>query len=210
MELNYLFITMVIGYGFGCLQFSYLLGKALKGIDIRLLGNGNAGASNTVIVLGWRFGVIVGLLDILKAVASLMVIKGMFYPITSLRGLSFLLFLNGLFVIIGHNYPFYMGFKGGKGTASLIGMLLILDYRMALLGLLTILVVTALTDYIALGTICLVLMVVALSIYFRYSTGSIGIASAIAAMSIYKHLPNIERIKKGRETGLRGSLKKKL
>ncbi len=209
MELTNILTTIAIGYGFGCLQFSYILGRVFKKVDIRSLGNGNAGASNTVTTLGWKYGAAVGILDIVKAVISLQVIKTLFSGNTSIRELSFLLFLNGLFVILGHNHPFFMNFKGGKGTASLIGMLLILDYRIALLGLLTILLVTVVTDYIALGAICLVLIMVGSSIYFRYSMGSISVASIIAAMSIYNHIPNISRIRKGHERGLRGSLRKK-
>lgn len=71
---NYIIVTM-LGYLFGCFQASYILGKLLKKVDIRSLGNGNAGASNTVVVFGWKYGVAVGLLDIGKAILSIIVIR---------------------------------------------------------------------------------------------------------------------------------------
>lgn len=209
MTSSYWLTAMLLGYLFGCLQFSYILARTLKKVDIRTIGNGNAGASNTTITLGWKMGVLVGALDILKAIVSLQIIKVMYRDFLNPKQLTFLLLLNGLFVILGHNFPFFMGFKGGKGTASLIGMLVILDYRIALLGILTILLVTLITDYIALGAIALVLMVVGASVFFQYSPGSIGIATTIASMSIYKHLPNLKRIQQGQETGLRSSFKRK-
>lgn len=206
--INTMLITIAIGYAFGCLQFSYIIGKTLKKVDIRSLGNGNAGASNTVTTFGWKYGVAVGILDILKAVFSLLIIKILYGGAITNDQLTFLLYLNGLFVIIGHNFPFFMGFKGGKGTASLIGMLFVIDLRIGLLGALTILIVTLVTDYIALGTICLVTGFVASTFYFGYSQGSIVIAIIIAVMSIYKHIPNIKNIRKGTEKGLRRTIKK--
>ncbi|KAB3531315.1 glycerol-3-phosphate acyltransferase [Alkaliphilus pronyensis] len=205
------FITAAIGYFFGCFQSSYLLTKAIKKVDIRSLGNGNAGASNTVVSLGWKYGIIVGILDILKAILSLYLIKYCYNEGIILQDnlqLASLLYLNGLFVILGHNYPFYMGFKGGKGTAPLVGMLLAIDFTIAIVCILSIIIVTVVTNYIALGTISLVIVFVIMSIYLDYSAFSIAIAIIIALMSIYKHIPNIKSIKKGKEIGLRKVINK--
>lgn len=205
---NYVIVTL-LGYLFGCLQASYILGKLLKKVDIRTLGNGNAGASNTVVVFGWKYGVVVGLLDIGKAILSIIVIKLLLKNILSPEQTPFFLYLNGLSVILGHNYPFYMGFKGGKGTASLIGMLSAIDYRIAILGIAAIVAITLTTDYIALGAISLVVLFVVSTFYFGYSKGCIVIAIILAVLSIYNHRKNIVNIIQKKETGLRSTMKKK-
>jgi len=191
--MNY-FIVALIGYAFGCLQFSYILGKTLRKVDIRTLGHGNAGASNAVVSLGWKYGIAVALLDILKAIVSIIIIKGLFKNAASIEQLNFYMYLNGFFVILGHNYPFFMKFKGGKGTASLIGMLIAINIPMSLLGILIIVVVTIVTDYIALGTIALVIYFIIATIYLKFGTGAVIISIAIAMMSIFNHLKNIKRI----------------
>ncbi|SCY42659.1 glycerol-3-phosphate acyltransferase [Alkaliphilus peptidifermentans] len=201
-------ITILAGYILGCFQSSFILSKGLKQVDIRNLGNGNAGASNAVISLGWKFGLLVALLDILKAIISLYLIKYLYYGNVPSSQLTFLLYLNGLFVILGHNYPFFMGFKGGKGTASLIGMLMMINFSVAIICIFIIFIITIITNYIALGTIGLVIFFVFLTIYLDYGIPSIIISILIAAMSIYKHLPNVKRIREGKEIGLRKAMKK--
>lgn len=200
-------LSILIGYLIGCFQSSYILVRIIKKIDIRSVGTGNAGASNAVISLGWRFGVLIGLLDIGKAILSLYIVRMIFKGEISQVQLSFLLFLNGLFVIIGHNHPFYMNFKGGKGTASLIGMLVALDWRMAIIGILCIVLITLITDYIALGAIGLVLGLVISTIYFKYGIDSIAVSMIICSMGVYRHIPNIHNILRGTETGLRKTMK---
>ena len=199
-------IVIIIGYLFGCIQTSYILGKTLRKVDIRSLGNGNAGASNATIELGWKYGIAVALIDILKAVFSILIIKSLYHSEVSDSFLLFLLFLNGFFVIIGHDYPLYLNFKGGKGTASLIGMLLIIDIRLGLIGILSIVLITVITDYIALGTLGLLLSLILSTIIFNYNLGCIILAIAIGFLSTYKHLANIKNIMAGRETGLRKAL----
>lgn len=199
---------IALGYLIGSLQPAYILGKAMKNIDIRRGGSGNSGASNAVIMLGWKFGVVVALIDIGKGFLSLVLMSLLFSKALQ-HQLSFYLILNGLFVILGHNHPFYMGFRGGKGTASFIGILLAFDYRIALIAIATIVIVTIITDYISIGTIALVSGCVIAAIYFNYSTGTIALLMIIACMSIYRHLPNIGKIRRGEETGLRKTLKKK-
>src|SRR5690625_2777455 len=123
---------------------------------------GNAGASNTVTVFGWKMGVTVGLLDILKAIISILLVKYLFKETN-----IFNLYLNGTSVILGHNFPFFMGFRGGKGTASNLGMLFAINLKLGILGLLVILTVTLITDYIVLGTMALVSFFILATIYFK-------------------------------------------
>lgn len=201
-----IFIVIIIGYLFGCIQTSYILGKIFRKVDIRTLGNGNAGASNTTVSLGWKYGIIVAIADIAKAVFSILIIKYLYNSQVSNSFLLFLLYLNGFFVILGHDYPFYLNFKGGKGTASLIGMLLMIDIRLGFIGILSIVILTLVTDYITIGTMGLVLSFTLFTILLGYNIGSIIVAIAISMLSIYKHLPNIKNIIAGTETGLRKTL----
>ncbi len=197
-------IVITLGYIFGCLQWSYIIGKLLKKQDIRNLGGGNAGASNTVTVFGWKMGVAVGLLDILKAIISIIIIR---YILKSTD--MFELYLNGTSVVLGHNYPFFMGFKGGKGTASTVGMMLAINYKLGLLGILVIFLVTVLSDYIALGTMALVSFFVIATLYLGYGPQCLVLAIFLALLSAYKHLPNMKRILARKESGLRDALKRR-
>lgn len=201
-------IVPIIGYLFGCLQWSYILSKVFLKVDIRTLGGGNAGASNTVISLGWKWGILVAILDILKAIISVYIIKYLF-EISYLEKNIFLLYLNGLFVILGHDFPFFMKFKGGKGAASLFGMLIGIDYRLGIIGFFVIFLVTVITDYIALGTLCLNLFLLLSTIYLKLGYGPIIISLIITLIAFYLHIPNIKSIVKKEEKGLRGVLRKK-
>lgn len=202
-----IFLCAILGYLFGCFQTSYFIGKIFKKVDIRDFGNGNAGASNTTVALGWKYGILVGLVDILKAVISILIIKYIFKDSIDNKHLMFFMYLNGVFVILGHNFPFFMKFKGGKGTASLVGMLIAIDIRLAVIGILAIVLITIITNYIALGTIGLVTSFTIGTVLFRYNTACLIIALIITLMSIYKHISNIKKIINGTETGLRQTLK---
>jgi len=103
-------IVVIIGYLLGCLQWSYFISKGIFKTDIRRLGGGNAGASNTVVSLGWKWGVLVAILDILKAIASILLVSYLI-KLSIIEGNILHLYLNGLFVILGHDYPFFMGFQ---------------------------------------------------------------------------------------------------
>lgn len=197
-------LIIILGYIFGCLQWSYILGKIFKKKDIRTLGAGNAGASNTVTAFGWKMGAAVAILDISKAIVSIIIIR---YILKSSDILS--LYLNGTSVILGHNYPFFMGFRGGKGTASTIGMLLAINLKLGLLGILVIALVTIFTDYIALGTMALVTFFILATFYLGYGPACILLSIFIALLSAYKHLPNMKRILSHTEKGLRNTLKNK-
>jgi glycerol-3-phosphate acyltransferase PlsY len=201
--MNEFIITALIGYCLGNFQTSYILGKFLKKVDIRQLGNGNAGASNATKTLGWKYGIVIALMDILKAVFAVAIVRRL-YPHSDV-----LFFLAGLFTILGHVYPVLLGFKGGKGTASLIGMVLGIDYRIGILLFLLLASITIITDYIALGTIIVVSLFPILAYVFGYSTQSVVICIFIALLSIYKHLSNVKNIINKKEPGLRKTIKRR-
>lgn len=200
-------IVCAVGYAFGCLQWSYILVHWLKKQDIRKSGFGNAGASNTFASHGKRLGAGVAVLDALKALVSVRLIFFLMAQGT-LSDLSYLPLLNGLFVILGHNFPFFMGFKGGKGTASLVGVIFGLNMWYGLISVCVILSVALFSNYIVIGTMALLIYFVFVVYSGNYGPIAVAISLFMSAMSIFLHLPNFKRIASSTETKVRSSLSK--
>lgn len=200
-------LSIIIGYCLGNIQASYLLAKSIKKVDIRTLGFGNAGMSNAVESLGWKFGLLVGFIDVGKGILSVLIIKFLFKIDFNPDG-ALLLYLNAYSVILGHIYPFHMNFKGGKGTAALIGVLIGLNPLYGIIGILIIIVVTVITDYVAIGTVALTLYVIGLTLYFKMGIIPLLISISGSLLSLYYHLPNYRRILNHTEGRLSKVLKK--
>lgn len=200
-------IVIIIGYFLGNIQTSYFLAKLVKNVDIRSLGYGNAGMSNAVESLGWKCGIIVGFIDVGKGIFSILLIKYL-YQLNFNSDSALLLYLNGYSVILGHIYPFFMNFKGGKGTAALIGVLIGLDIKVGLIGMGIIILVTLISDYVTIGTLALTLYVIGITFY--YNMGWIPIVISISGfiLSLYYHLPNYHRMLNHTEGRLSNALKK--
>lgn len=198
-----LIISAVIGYLFGCIQASYFIGKFVRKIDIRKHGTTNAGASNVTMVMGFKWGLLAGLLDVLKASAAVWTVNVVF-PNAQDAAL-----IAGFFAVIGHIYPFFLGFKGGKGIASLIGMYLAYDWRIGLIILCIQVVASAITDLVTVGSVLLYISLPILTIYYGYSTLGLYISIILIVIGIYKHYPNIIRVIKKEEPHIRAVLLKK-
>jgi glycerol-3-phosphate acyltransferase PlsY len=191
-----------VGVGsLGTFNTGYILGKLIKKVDIRESGSNNAGASNATIVLGWKYGIITALSDILKATLAVYITKMIF------QQNDFYMFTAGLGVILGHDYPFYIGFKGGKGTASVIGMFIAIDIKIALFMALGIILITIITNYIAIGTFAMY-MINILLVFREFSLISFCISILLAVLGIYKHRHNYVNIMKKEEIGLRQVVRK--
>lgn len=201
------FITIGLGYFIGCFQSSYILVRLIKKQDIREHGFGNAGASNTVSSFGWKLGAVVAITDIIKPIISILILKQLIAANIVIDH-DFLVMLNGLFVILGHNYPFYLKFKGGKGTASLIGLLISINPLYGFIGIVVFIISSLITNYIVSGTFSFLIYFVGLTFYLGMDWISIIIAFLISFQSIYLHLPNIKRISNGTETKITSKLKK--
>ncbi len=191
-------IVIILGYLLGNIQAAYLLGKTIKKVDIRTLGHGNAGASNAVESLGKKFGFAVLLIDMLKGIVSILLVKVIFNVGFDSEG-ALLLYLNGYSVILGHIFPFYMNFKGGKGTATMAGILLGLNIWLGLLGMLIVTVAAIVSDYIVIGTLALTIYIIGLTVFFELGFGPILISIFGALLSLKLHLPNYKRISLGTE-----------
>ena len=191
------FIIILIGYLIGTSNMATYL-AALKKVDLRAGGSGNPGASNAMILMGWKAGILVGLHDIGKAAAAVLLARYLF-PETVLAGV-----VAGVACVFGHMFPFYLRFRGGKGFASYLGMALALHWKFALVLLLAVAVITLVTDYIVLGTMT---TVISLPIYCAITQNLLAalILSAASLVIIYRHHDNLVRICRGTEIGLRSA-----
>ena len=196
-------ITILIGYAFGCIQAAYIISKMFGKMDIREHGSGNAGASNITTIMGVKYGVIVGLVDVLKGLFAVLVIKWI-YP-----GSPDLAYLSGIMAILGHIFPFYMKFRGGKGVAALVGMMFGLDWKLGLLFVLLVAIPALLTDFIVIGsfTAFTALPIVTLILGYPIIFTLFGVCLTI--LSFYLHRGNIQRIINKEETKISSVIKKK-
>lgn len=189
--------SALLGYLLGCSNMAVYL-AALRGIDLRAGGSGNPGASNAMLLMGWRAGIVTALHDIGKAVAAVLLAR-LLFPACPLAGA-----VAGIASVAGHMFPVFLRFRGGKGFASYFGMTLALNWRFALILAVAVIVITLVTDYIVLGTMA---TVVSFPLYSA-CTGSYAAAallSALSAVIIYKHRVNLVRIFNGTEIGLRSA-----
>ncbi|TCT16990.1 glycerol-3-phosphate acyltransferase PlsY [Natranaerovirga pectinivora] len=189
-------ISISLGYIFGCFQTSFLIGRLYKKVDIRQFGSGNAGTTNAIRVLGWKAGVLTFLGDSLKAILAIFLIR-LFY-----NDQVFALY-TGLGVVIGHNFPFYLKFKGGKGIAATSGVLLAFDYRIALVACLTFIVIVALTRYVSLGSLFIATWTpIAIYLFYPDRLEMLILGLIFMSLAYYKHMGNIKRLLKGEENKL--------
>ena len=193
-------LTVIIGYLLGSVNTSIIVSK-FYGIDIREHGSKNAGMTNTLRVLGKFAGILVILGDVIKGVASAYIGK---YILGSVNGvLEVGMMLGGLGAIIGHNFPIYFGFKGGKGVLTTAAIIAVLDPKIWLILFAIFLVVVIITRYISLGSIvCTLLLPV---VIFAIKTGNErnymlvwGMLVALSALVMHKQ--NIIRLIKGEES----------
>lgn len=207
--LIWILLLFIAGYTIGCFHGS-LAAQALSGVNVKKEGVKNSGASNAAIVLGWKYGLLVAFIDIFKGFAAVAGLRLLMDSSSfSTEMMWALLFVAGAGVVFGHNFPFYMNFNGGKGTASVIGVMVALDWKLGLLGLLLLIGVSLATNYLVIGV--LVLYAVYFVIAFGPASGlwPVLTASALFAMAIWKHRENIIRIKDGTENKVSSVLRKK-
>lgn len=200
-------LSVVIGYLFGCIHGSQLVGKYKK-IDIKKTGVKNSGASNTTILLGWKCGIIVALIDIFKATLSILFLLYILNE-NELAGetKTLLIYINVLFIIIGHNFPVTMNFKGGKGTASIVGSLLVIDWKVAVICIGALLAFTLLTDYLVVGVLLMYISFVVTTLYY-FSLAPALIAFILFVISVIMHKGNYKKILAKEETKLSSLFRK--
>lgn len=189
-------LCAAVGYFLGCHNLAHRLAQR-RGFDIRAVGSNNPGASNTVITMGWKAGIMVGLHDAAKAFLPAF-LAGLLFPQLALAAP-----IAGVAAVLGHIFPVTLRFRGGKGFAPYVGMTLALNWKFALVIMVVIVLITLITDYIALGTFTTVIsfpVYSALVVRHYWLAAIVAVASAVI---IYRHRENIVRIVNGTEIGLR-------
>jgi glycerol-3-phosphate acyltransferase PlsY len=196
-------LLLILGsYLFGNINPAIIITRIKKGIDIRSVNSQNAGATNVTLTLGFKYGIFIALLDIFKGVLPVLIAR-LLFPSNDAYW-----FLAGFFVLIGHIFPAIYQFRGGKGTATLIGVLFTTMplYAGLLFTLSVILLLT--TKYIAIPSLVAVIIT---PIYLYFSTMSneaLWLMIIFMFVSIYKHRSNIINILTGKETSLKSVIKK--
>jgi glycerol-3-phosphate acyltransferase PlsY len=196
-------LAIIIGYIFGNIQTSFILGKLFKSIDIRDKGTSNAGASNAVIVLGWKYGVVTFLGDMLKSACAMWIVLYLS------GGNIDLAVLAGVMAMIGHIYPVFMGFKGGKGIASIMGIMLGLNGFLAIVLYFTIVLGAIITNYLFWGELLILILFPLGAFLFGYSNFTVLLIIFACLLSAYKLRENFIRTCKGTEARLSDVLIKK-
>ncbi|MFD2742195.1 MULTISPECIES: glycerol-3-phosphate 1-O-acyltransferase PlsY [Sphingobacterium] len=201
----YLSGIVILAYLFGSIPTAVWFGRAFYGVDVREYGSGNAGATNTFRVLGGKAGSVVMLVDILKGWTATnlpyLLDSSVIGNANAATFVNFQLAL-GVIAVIGHLFPIFAGFRGGKGVATLCGMVLAIHLYAALLCVSVFIVILALTNYVSLGSI-MAGFTFPLSIAFIFKTSVPSIllyGIAICALILVTHQKNIERLLKGHES----------
>lgn len=186
-------LLLLIGYCFGMFQTGYIYAKK-NGIDIRACGSGNAGSTNVLRVMGLKAGAITFAGDFLKSLIPCLAVKLIFKENTDAMVLW-----TGLGVVLGHDFPFWLNFKGGKGIASSLAIAFVLDWRLGLLALAVWILIVLTTKYVSLGSI-IALLVFLIYVCIKYDSVECRIpAFILTALAIIRHSSNIKRLAKGNE-----------
>ena len=199
---------IIISYLLGSIPTAYIFGRFLKGIDIRKFGSGNVGATNAFRVLGRGWGITILALDILKGFLPVIILGNIFTKQLDLAQAQNIFIAIGLGCICGHNWTIFLGFKGGKGVATTLGVLSALALKIP--GLSIVLGLTILiwfTSFFIVRIISLSSLLAAISfplftILFRQSSVVILLGTLLAIFVILRHKSNIKRLLEGKESRL--------
>lgn len=195
-------IVSIIAYLLGSISFSVIFTKKLAGFDVREKGSGNAGSTNVLRTAGKKVAILTLICDILKGVVAvgIAVIAGII-----VEGLdtALLVQLAAIFVVIGHTFPIFFGFRGGKGVATALGVLIIVNYQIGLICLVFALVLMAITRMVSLGSIMAAILYPILTLFIHQNyivEGNYFIFSLLlAAMIVFNHRANLKRLLEGKE-----------
>ncbi len=217
MNILYLIACLFGGYLFGSLNASIIFSWVFKGTDIRNAGSKNAGMTNTLRVFGKKAAVFVFVFDLFKAIISVLLARWIVSAVVkdNTAVIQIAEYLAGFGAVLGHNFPLYFKFKGGKGILSSWGAIMMFDYRIAIVLIVVFLLVVSITRYVSLASICasvsFPVCVVLLNIWNPVSTTGVYILLSVlmAALAVYRHKANIKRLCAGTESKLGAKKEKK-
>ncbi len=202
-------LALALSYLIGSFQPSYIFGKLIKKVDIRDYGSGNPGATNAIRVFGVKFGMMCLIIDALKGALAVLIVKFLFGPEWIQLQLA-----AGIAAIFGHNYPFYMGFKGGKGVAATLGIILMVDWRVFVLAGTPAILILLITRIMSVASLTFQFLTLVFFIFFNITNDSLISIAVTAALypliSFWRHRQNISRLIAGEEPKLWGKGSKKI
>ena len=199
-------LMAVIAYAIGSVNFSVILSKRIAGFDVRERGSGNAGSTNMLRSVGKGAAALTLVLDIAKGLVAIL-IAFLIGKIAKEANPAILVQIAGFFAVLGHTFPIFFGFRGGKGVATSLGVLLLINPLIGVICLVFALVVMALTRMVSLGSIMAAVLFPVLTIfisdnYFVEGYNYIIFGVAMAALVIFNHRSNLKRIYAGTENRL--------
>ena len=187
-------ITIVIAYLLGAVPFGLFLSRLFSGIDVRSVGSGNIGATNVLRAAGKKAAILTLLADVLKGLLPVLAVRALFQD-------DYVAVLTGAAAILGHNFPVYLRFKGGKGVATSFGVVLAVSPWIGLAGLLTWLAAAAAWRYSSLSALIAYALYPVLTFLFRPDSRPLGLLSLfVSGMIYYRHRDNIKRLLAGTES----------
>ena len=188
-------ICLCIGYCIGCIETAYVVGRIWQ-VDLRQHGSGNLGTTNALRVLGKKAGALVFIGDIMKSVIAFVICRAIFG--SNLAGVY-----GSVGAVLGHNYPFYLKFKGGKGILVGATMIAVFDWRVFCVAIAAFIVLVAITKWVSLGSIVGSCLVPVMTLYFHWGEDMLLpmmiILVAMVTAVVYMHRSNIVRIAHGEE-----------
>ena len=208
-------IMAIIAYLIGSVNFSVIISKKMAGFDVREKGSGNAGSTNVLRTVGKKAAALTLVCDILKGVVSILIALLIGTIAGDSANSAIVVEVAALAVVIGHTFPIFFEFKGGKGVATSLGVILLVNWKIGLICLVFALALMAITRMVSLGSISAAVLFAVLTIFVRdsyiggieFDFSFIIFGILLAALVIYNHRSNLKRILNGTENKL-GSKKK--
>mgnify|MGYP003371840645 CR=1 FL=1 len=197
-------VVAIIAYLIGSINFSVIFSKKMAGFDIREKGSGNAGTTNMLRSVGKKAAAITLICDILKGVVAILIAMFISWAF-KVENASLLVQIAGIAVVLGHTFPIFFGFKGGKGVATALGILLMSNWQIGLICLVFGVVLIALTRMVSLGSCAAAVLFPVLTLFINehyiVSQGSSYLIFSIilAVIVLFNHRSNIKRILSGKE-----------
>ena len=198
-------VVAILSYLIGSINFSIIISKKVAGFDVREKGSGNAGTTNMLRTVGKKAALITLVCDILKGVISILLAL-LIGKIAKEANNSILVQIAGILVIIGHTFPIFFKFKGGKGVATAVGVLLTTNWQIGLICLVFALILMALTRFVSLGSIAAAILFPVLTVFIHENylvPGNYVIFAIImAVLVVFNHRSNVKRLLEGKENKL--------
>lgn len=198
-------IVSIIAYLLGSISFSVIISKKMAGFDVREKGSGNAGATNVLRSVGKKAAILTLICDCLKGVLAILIAFAAGKIMENLDA-SLLVQLAGIFVIFGHTFPVFFKFKGGKGVATSLGVLLMVNWQIGLICLVFALILMALTRFVSLGSIAAAILFPVLTVFihtnYLVSGNYVIFAIILAVFVVFNHRENVKRLLEGKENKL--------